>query len=235
MPGYLRATGDYKVQGKNPLFSVELNEGTDLDTQILSKMWRQTFNDEVKVEKVEKIESGAGDRWLVTMTPRKKKEKFLAIRHESAVKIYRTTRDRKFQSSPLQGDSLPVDTRKLGSMIAPCLVQALDAYYSSVVMRKLQERGITAFVGIHDCWMVPEWVQTVVDGETTIAKGLDVLKEVMSEADDEWYDGLGPVYDDLLIYLGNHDEYGPFIRCARDKWEHRHGKGNPPHFLYAEE
>ena len=120
-------------------------------------------------------------------------------------------------------------------MIAPCLVQVLDAYYSSVVMRKLHERGITSFVGIHDCWMVPETVQTVVGGETKISKGLDVLKEVMFEADDEWYDGLGPVYDDLLSYLGDDGDYRKLISSARDKWERRKGKGSPPHFRAFEE
>jgi hypothetical protein len=121
----------------------------------------------------------------------------------------------------------PVNSRKLQNMIAPCLVHMLDAYFSSLVMERLAARGIRAFAGIHDCWMVPERV--IVGND--IQRGLDVLEEVITEAGEEWYTGLGPVYDDLLRYLGSDQEFGDMFRLAKEKWEMRVRDSYSPPFL----
>ncbi len=121
----------------------------------------------------------------------------------------------------------PVDYTTLRKMIAPCLVHMLDAYYSSLVMKKLADSGVTNFVGIHDCWLVPEVL--IVNGEMCV--GHEVLYKVMVEAAGEWYVGVGPIYKDLLRYLKRDKKFGNFIRNAQQKWEYRVNNGYKPLFL----
>ena len=85
----------------------------------------------------------------------------------------------------------PVDAGSLRRMFAPCLVHTLDAYYSALVMERLADRGITDFVAIHDCWLIPEWVS---DRNQT-RRGMDVIEEVFKDLASEWYNGIGPVYE----------------------------------------
>ncbi len=133
--------------------------------------------------------------------------------------------------APNNKGEYPVDSERLQRMIAPCLVQMLDAYYSTLVMEKLAKRGITDFVGIHDCWLIPEKVS--VGG--MICDGDDVLRKVMVEAAGEWYAGLGTIYKDLLRYLGPDQKFGNFIRATRKKWQERVKEGYKPVFLAKSE
>jgi hypothetical protein len=91
------------------------------------------------------------------------------------------------KTSPNIGD-YEVDAHELEKLAAPCLVHFLDAYYSSLVMKELVSEGIECFVGIHDCWLVPE-------------SRIDVLEKAMHKAARAWYFGLGPMYERLLLYL----------------------------------
>lgn len=101
-----------------------------------------------------------------------------------------------------------VDEGKVKKMAAPCLVHALDAYYSSLVMSRLVSRGVDCFVGIHDCWLVPE-------------NKIEVLKEAMDHTAGDWYSGLRPVYELLLRHLET-----PAKKGKTKKGEGREGKGN---------
>jgi hypothetical protein len=121
----------------------------------------------------------------------------------------------------------PVDKGELSKMIAPCLVHMLDAFYSSLVMKKLADRKIEDIVGIHDCWLVPERIR--IDGK--IENGANILLEVMKEASEEWYRGLAPFYIVLRFYLTDHPQYGPWIQKAYDLWKGRVEKKYVPLFL----
>ena len=109
------------------------------------------------------------------------------------------------------------------------MVHMLDAYYSSLVMQGIHDRGITDFVGIHDCWLVPEKVS--VGGLER--KGIDILREAIEKADHEWYMGLEPVYKDLLRYLGDDPRFSGSIQSAYTKWKHRVKDGDHPRFKYT--
>lgn len=115
-------------------------------------------------------------------------------------------------------------------MIAPCLVHMLDAYYSSLVMKRLADFGVTDFVGIHDCWLVPETV--IVNGKS--CTGHEILQRAMEEVEAEWYIGLRPVYKDLLRYLKRDKKFGNFIREAQQKWEYRVKNGYNPKFSFKQ-
>lgn len=135
--------------------------------------------------------------------------------------------DPEFQEAkPNTDGEYPVNLHQLKKMIAPCLVHVLDSFYSTLVMEKLAERGITDFVGIHDCWMIPQRVS--VSGK--ICSGLEVLHEVMDETAAEWYAGLGPVYQDLIRYLGDDPKYKDLVWNAYNKWKERVAKGHPIKF-----
>jgi hypothetical protein len=105
----------------------------------------------------------------------------------------------------------PVDKDQLGKMIAPCLIHMLDAHYSTLVMEKLAACKIEDFVGIHDCWFVPEWV----DVEGVLSDGTVVLRKVLDEVNNDWYAGLGPIYERMLHYLRGDPIFEPRIRKAR--------------------
>ncbi len=127
-------------------------------------------------------------------------------------------------------EDYPVDLPVLSKMLAPCLVHMLDAAFSSLVMEKLAERGVRDFVGIHDCWLVPEKVRVgdaVKDGRT-------VLKKAIDEASGPWFDALGSVYEDLNGYLAEDPEFGVWIASLKARWEERRSKGEPPKFLIRE-
>ena len=121
----------------------------------------------------------------------------------------------------------PVDKVALKKMIAPCLIHMLDAFYSTLVMDKLAKHKIANFVGIHDCWLVPETV--VVDGEPCDGRG--ELEKVMQEAAREWYQGLAPVYGRLRYYLKGHNKFEPLIDAAETLWKKRISEGYTPPFL----
>jgi hypothetical protein len=138
---------------------------------------------------------------------------------------------------PNKDGDYPVDRDELIRMAAPCLVHMLDAYYSSLVMSRIASEGVTTFVGIHDCWLVPK-------------SQIVVLEEAMKWAAEEWYSGLEPIYKALLTQLEKDQKDKPFVEKAYEKWKKRQGekwrkrcggkwrppfrwkseeKGNPPH------
>lgn len=114
-------------------------------------------------------------------------------------------------------DSWPLDRRKLRNLVAPCLIHMLDAYFSSLVLFHLHERGVRDVVGVHDAWLMPE----IVLDRGQVREGGQVLQEVLQTAAKEWFTGLGPVYDDLVAGLGKHPTFGPFVRKIRAQWKRR--------------
>ena len=151
----------------------------------------------------------------------------ISIPGKTAKKRGQSGEGRFNEAKPNAAGDYPVDIAELRKMVSPCLVHLLDAYYSSLVMERLAEQGVGDFVGIHDCWLVPERVS--VNGE--ILDGRALLKEAMREAAREWYKGLGPIYERLLGYLRKDEEYSAFVRNARDKWATRVKDGFPVLFL----
>jgi hypothetical protein len=84
-------------------------------------------------------------------------------------------------------DRYPVDKDELARRIAPCVIQLLDAFYSSLVMQRLWRSEVRNFVAIHDCWLVPERVKR----GRKIRSGEEVLSRALQSAAAEWYRGLG--------------------------------------------
>lgn len=103
----------------------------------------------------------------------------------------------------------PVDGTKLARRVMPCLVHMLDAYYSALVMENLAKLEVKTFVGIHDCWLVPE-------------EQLSLLVDAMTLAAKTWYQGLGPLYDDLLNYLRGTGKMESLISQAKEIWVERY-------------
>ncbi len=114
-----------------------------------------------------------------------------------------------------------VDQAELRRFIAPCLTHMLDAFLSSLVVKNLADVGVTNIVELHDAWLVPETVTVALGDKTFIDEGADVLEDIITEAGRPWLEGLGPVYDRLIYYLGNNPEYGEFVHGIKDKWEER--------------
>lgn len=133
----------------------------------------------------------------------------------------RTAKGRFIPNRANAAGDFPVDPQRLQRMVAPCLVHMLDAFFSSLVMERLADRGVHDFVGIHDCWLVPERVQA--DGVER--SGREVLREVIGEASVLWLQGLGPTYDGLRTYLGETREYGTFVTNIQRQWENRVREG----------
>jgi hypothetical protein len=109
-------------------------------------------------------------------------------------------------------------------MAAPCLVHMLDAYYSSLVMLELQSKKISTFVGIHDCWLVPE-------------SQVNILKDAMDSAARKWYVGLEPIYEELLNQLktgkdGEENEHYKLVSDAYEKWKKQ--RNNNRHYRKLE-
>jgi hypothetical protein len=115
----------------------------------------------------------------------------------------------------------PVHTPALKTKIAPCLIQLLDAYYSALVMTKLRKFGVKTFVGIHDCWLVPQ-------------DKLDVLNKAMKDAAHDWYRGLNSIYNDLAPYCRFDRRLRDFLGHARRVWKQRIRSGQLPAFRSKE-
>jgi len=122
-----------------------------------------------------------------------------------------------------------VDRSELARFIAPCLTHMLDAYLSSLVLRRLRDAGITDVIELRDAWCVP--VTVAKDGEPDGEQGEGVLDEAIAEASDEWFRGLGGIYDRLIYYLGDHPTFGPFVRDIKARWQGRLAWGKPPYFV----
>jgi len=148
----------------------------------------------------------------------------------------RAAKQRKKQSSSglpkkqgLFAGDFEIDRQELEKMAAPCLVHALDSYYSSLVMRRLVSCGVQCFVGIHDCWLVPQ-------------SQIEILKDALEWAADNWYAGLEPVYEALLLCLepsesicadneahGDSEAYDK-VHAAYQAWKRRMSSGWRPRF-----
>lgn len=133
------------------------------------------------------------------------------------------------RATPMNGH-YPVDFRLLRNMVAPCLIHMMDAHFSSLVMETLASRGIRDFVGIHDCWLVPEKVR--IGG--TVEDGRRVLREAIDQAGREWYEGLGTVFHALSSILGGRSKLGKRVKELKKRWEERKSEGYTPKFLIRE-
>jgi len=179
----------------------------------------------------EKISEGCvfidpSDDTEVQWNPIKRKDLPIKSDGHTLIVSIPANRTRRSRFTPGYAARYRLDVSELGKMIAPCLIHMLDAYYSTLVMKKLAACGITEFVGIHDCWLVPETV--MVDGN--IEKGLVALRKALKEAAAEWYRGLGPIYKRLHYYLSKEDKYRPWIENAEARWTERKNAGYAPVF-----
>ncbi len=120
-----------------------------------------------------------------------------------------------------------VDRGELKRMVAPCLVQMLDAYFSSLMIERLVEQGVDNVVGIHDCWHVPVLFQAEEGGP--LLSGREALDRATREAGAAWLEGLGPVYHDLIRYLGDTQD-GTWFRALKAKWKARVDRRDWPRF-----
>jgi hypothetical protein len=125
------------------------------------------------------------------------------------------------------GRKYPVDAGRLRRMMAPCVVHMLDAYFSTLVMRQLKQRGVRNFIGIHDCWYLPEKVKS----RGRMRDGDEVLVQAIDSAAAEWYRGLKPVYAALLTYVKGKRDFKSLIERAEQRWEKRVSEGYVPKFL----
>jgi hypothetical protein len=123
----------------------------------------------------------------------------------------------------------PIDVNELRRAIAPCTIHRTDGLFSSLVMKKLTDRGV-AVIGLHDAWCVGEWVP---DGKGGQIPGEDLLRQVIEEVGEEWLTSLGPIYDFLDKYLLQDDSdmpevpgtpsetYSAYAKRLRRDWEDR--------------
>jgi hypothetical protein len=84
-------------------------------------------------------------------------------------------------------------------------------------MRNLKDLAVNTFVGIHDCWLVPE-------------HQIDLLDKAMRRAASEWYKGLGSIFQDLAPYARYSKRLKNFLRDARRRWRRRLKSGRLPEF-----
>lgn len=114
---------------------------------------------------------------------------------------------RRAKQGPYKGDA-PVNRAQLKRSTAPMLVHMLDAYFSALVLQRLDD--IPA-IGIHDAWVVPRG-------------NLDDLKRAIDDAASEWFRGLGGIYDTLIEYLDTYDpaqKYAAWAHDIKSRWEKR--------------
>ena len=153
-------------------------------------------------------------------------------------------RFRHADRDPATGD-YPVDGAKLRRTLAPSLVHMLDASLSAHLLDRLPSMGVTNFVALHDCWLIPDGMSERVPGSFWLRrKTLSTLSEVIQNTaptsiavrsmTTEWFLSLEVVYDRLVTYLGGDPEYGPFVRRIRDKWVDRKDANDYPHFAASQ-
>lgn len=120
----------------------------------------------------------------------------------------------------------PVDRRALGGMIAPCLTHMLDAMFAAIVLQHVKSLSTEVYdprniVSIHDAWLVADhhaskWI----------------LGEAIRQAGRTWLLKLGPVYEDLISYLGGTD-YEDWAFIIRARWQARVTAKTWPEFRAA--
>ncbi len=111
--------------------------------------------------------------------------------------------------------SLPSIRAKVQNLLGPCWVHMADSYYLSLVVTRLAAGGVQAFGTVHDCLTVPA---QILARDGSVAPGLQVLKREMDVAAAEWFRGLGPMYADLIRYLGEDDTIIPKPKGWRGEW-----------------
>jgi hypothetical protein len=113
-----------------------------------------------------------------------------------------------------------INRTDLQSFVTPCFTHMLDAYFSSLVLERLQAGGISDVVALHDAWLVPETLP-VPDDPEAVYDGKAALGRAIEEAGKPWLMGLGGVYDQFVADLGQDPTFGPFVHEIRDRWRTR--------------
>jgi hypothetical protein len=67
-------------------------------------------------------------------------------------------------------------------------------------------------VATHDAWAISKSDP----GNDTTAE--EFLEEMLDNAARDWFRSLEPVYDDLIRYLGDDAEFGPFVHEIKARW-----------------
>jgi hypothetical protein len=116
---------------------------------------------------------------------------------------------------PVNGE-FRVDGRKMRDCVAPRLIHMLDAALNGELVGYAEaaapdDTAIT-FVATHDAWAIGRNEPS--DSETDE----EFLGNLLYNAARDWFRSLGPVYDDLIRYLGNDPEFGTFVHEIKDKW-----------------
>jgi hypothetical protein len=165
------------------------------------------------------------DMSVIRWNPVARKEQPLSS-HDGKIILSLPAVKRVTDTFPLSRE-YPVDRERLRRMMAPCIVHTIDAYFSTLVMRKLADRKIRDFIGIHDCWYVPKQVRS----NGRVCDGDRILRRAINDAAAEWYRGLGPVYRSLLANVRGQKEFERLIKRAQRRWWKRRREGHVPRFL----
>jgi hypothetical protein len=118
--------------------------------------------------------------------------------------------------APVNGE-FRVDGRKMKNCVAPRLIHMLDAALNGHVIGYVEslapEDTTITFVATHDAW-------TVGRGDPSDFFGTDeeFLEAMLYNAARDWFRSLEPVYDDLIRYLGDDAEFGPFVHEIKARW-----------------
>jgi hypothetical protein len=137
---------------------------------------------------------------------------------------------------PQANGEFRVDGRKMKNCIAPRLIHMLDAAlnghvveYVEGIVETIQDDITIAFVATHDAWTITKGTP----GDDMTAE--DFLEEMLANAARDWFRSLEPVYDDLIRYLDNDAEFGPFVNEIKAKWRRQlaecEAKDAWPHFV----
>lgn len=119
--------------------------------------------------------------------------------------------------APVNGE-FRVDGLKMKNCIAPRLIHMLDAALNGHVVGYVKELApedtTLTFVATHDAWSVGR-------GEPSEAFGTDkeFLEAVLDNAARDWFRSLEPVYDDLIHYLADDEEFSPFVHEIKARWQ----------------
>jgi hypothetical protein len=133
---------------------------------------------------------------------------------------------------PNERGEYPTDLRKLGKTFGPCFVHALDSLFCGLVVKELEQRGVSV-ISVHDGFYVAP----------DAFRELEAAIKVASKA---WFMELGSpggVYDELERLLGKCTppkrgkrkgvccgRCSNWIRELRTKWEDRKKTGDWPEF-----
>ena len=137
-------------------------------------------------------------------------------------------KDTKRGFVPLPAGS--IDQTALARFISPCFTHGLDATFSSLVIEKLRQAGITDVVALHDAWLLPDTLP-IPDDPKAVLDGRAALGHAISAAGEPWLLSLKGVYDQLIVLLGDDPTFGDFVRKIQNSWRERVEAENWPKFL----